>query len=203
MADRVASVAQCVLLRCNGYCRTTAGAVSSWEIPYREILRTFVQWAVVIPLALFVRPGFGTWPPSEHRHALGRGGDREPFAGWEAPTARRLATGSRANAGLPRSGGSADDGGAMEGREGGEGVAVMAGSYRASPQATAPSKNCTVSGCRGMISVPPSSAGGGGGAHAGVAVACDMGLPGESRPHRGRHPWGGEGVGGSVWAALT
>jgi len=34
-------------------------------------------------------------------------------------------------------------------------------------------------------------------------VACDMGLPSESRPHRGRHPGGGEGVVGPLGAALT
>ena len=32
-------------------------------------------------------------------------------------------------------------------------------------------------------------------------MACDMGLPSESRPHRNRHPSGGEGVG--LQAAVT
>jgi hypothetical protein len=36
-----------------------------------------------------------------------------------------------------------------------------------------------------------------------MALARDMGLPIESCPHRNRHPCGGEGVGGTFWAALT
>ena len=114
------------------------------------------------------------------------------------PVARRLAAGGRADAGVPRSGGSAGDGGAVEGRSRGEGVAVMSASYRDNLQATAPSKNCTVSGCGGTMRFHPRQQEAAGTAHAGVALAGDMGLPSESRPHRGRHPCGGEGVAGRL-----
>ena len=89
-------------------------------------------------------------PSRRHRHPLGRGGDRQ-LSLVGGPPARRLATGGRADAGLPRSGGSADDGGAVESRSRGEGLAVMSGSYRDSLHGSAPSKNCTVSGCDGTM----------------------------------------------------
>ena len=69
-----------------------------------------------------------------------------PSTGLGGSAARRFATGSRADAGLSGSAGGVGDGGAVEGRSRGEGVAVMSGSYQDNLHGSAPSKNCTVSG---------------------------------------------------------
>ena len=74
-------------------------------------------------------------------------------------------------------------------------------SYRDNLQATVASKNCSVS-LRWNDEVPPSSEGGGPGEHTlGVAPACDLGLPSESRHIEMPSPGRGESV--ELQAAVT